>query len=253
MVYFIGAGAGDPGLLTIKGKKIIDSCDIIIYAGSLVNKDLFTDIKKGAKLISSASLTLEEVLEIIYTADKKGLHIARVHTGDPSMYSAIREQMVALEHKNIEYEVIPGVSSVFAGAAALKREFTLPGVTQTLILTRMEGRTPVPSSESIESLAKIQSSMAIFLSIANIEELSKRLMTSYEKNTPVAVVYKASWDDQKIIVSTLENIVSEVKKEEITKTAIVYVGRFLEDEFEMSKLYDKSFSHEFREAKDAWR
>ena len=253
MVYFIGAGAGDPELLTIKGKKTIDRCDVIIYAGSLVNKDLFSDIKSGAKLINSASLNLEEVLEIIYTADKSGFDIARVHTGDPSMYGAIREQMIALDREAIEYEVIPGVSSVFAGAAALKREFTLPGVSQTLILTRMEGRTPVPQAESIENLAKIKSSMAILLSIANIEKLSKKLMTSYEKDTPAAVVYKASWNDQKIIISTLENIAREVKKEVITKTAIVYVGRFLEDEFEMSRLYDKGFSHEFREANDAWR
>ena len=253
MVYFIGAGAGDPELLTIKGKKTIDRCDVIIYAGSLVNKDLFSDIKSGAKLINSASLNLEEVLEIIYTADKSGFDIARVHTGDPSMYGAIREQMIALDREAIEYEVIPGVSSVFAGAAALKREFTLPGVSQTLILTRMEGRTPVPQAESIENLAKIKSSMAILLSIANIEKLSKKLMTSYEKDTPAAVVYKASWNDQKIIISTLENIAREVKKEGITKTAIVYVGRFLEDEFEMSRLYDKGFSHEFREANDAWR
>ena len=253
MVYFIGAGAGDPELLTIKGKKTIDRCDVIIYAGSLVNKDLFSDIKSGAKLINSASLNLEEVLEIIYTADKRGFDIARVHTGDPSMYGAIREQMIALDREAIEYEVIPGVSSVFAGAAALKREFTLPGVSQTLILTRMEGRTPVPQAESIENLAKIKSSMAILLSIANIEKLSEKLMTSYEKDTPAAVVYKASWNDQKIIISTLENIAREVKKEGITKTAIVYVGRFLEDEFEMSRLYDKGFSHEFREANDAWR
>lgn len=253
MVYFIGAGAGDPELLTIKGKKTIDRCDVIIYAGSLVNKDLFSDIKSGAKLINSASLTLEEVVEIIYTADKSGFDIARVHTGDPSMYGAIREQMLTLDREAIEYEVIPGVSSVFAGAAALKREFTLPGVSQTLILTRMEGRTPVPQAESIENLAKIKSSMAILLSIANIEKLSEKLMTSYEKDTPAAVVYKASWNDQKIIISTLENIAREVKKEGITKTAIVYVGRFLEDEFEMSRLYDKGFSHEFREANDAWR
>ena len=148
---------------------------------------------------------------------------------------------------------MPGVSSVFAGAAALKREFTLPGVTQTMILTRMAGRTPVPESESIENLAKIQASMAIFLSIASIEELANKLMTSYPKDTPAAVVYKASWPDQKIIMSTLENIAGEVKNADINKTALVYVGRFLADEFELSKLYDRHFSHEFREAKDARR
>ena len=236
MLYFVGAGSGNPELLTIKGKRIIDNSDVIIYTGSLVNKELFTDIKTDAKLINSASLSLDDVLEIIINSSEKGLNIARVHTGDPAMY-----------------EVIPGVSSVFAGAAALKREFTLPGVTQTLILTRMAGRTPVPEAESIENLAKIQSSMAIFLSIAGIEELANKLMTSYPKDTPAAVVYKASWPDQKIIMSTLENIAKEVKSADINKTALVYVGRFLADEFELSKLYDKNFSHEFREAKDAWR
>lgn len=253
MLYFIGAGAGDPELLTVKGKKIIDSSDIIIYTGSLVNKELFTDIKEGAKLINSAPLNLDEVLEIIFDSNSKGLNIARVHTGDPSMYGAIREQMAALDKAGIEYEVIPGVSSVFAGAAAIKREFTLPGVTQTLILTRMAGRTPVPESEDIEKLAKIQASMAIFLSIASIDKLVKKLMTSYPKETPAAAVYKASWPEQKIIISTLENIADKVKEANINKTAIIYVGRFLADEFELSKLYDKQFSHEFREAKDAWR
>ena len=253
MLYFIGAGAGDPELLTIKGKRIIDNSDIIIYTGSLVNKDLFNDIKKSAELINSAYLNLDEVLKIIFESNENGLSIARVHTGDPSMYGAIREQMVALDMAGIEYEVIPGVSSVFAGAAALKREFTLPGITQTLILTRMSGRTPVPESESIENLAKIQASMAIFLSIASIDELTKKLMTSYSEDTPAAVVYKASWEDQKIIISTLKNIAKEVKEADINKTALVYVGRFLADEFELSKLYDKNFSHEFREAKNAWR
>ena len=253
MLYFIGAGAGDPELLTIKGKRIIDSSDVIIYTGSLVNKDLFNDIKKSAELINSAYLNLDEVLKIIFESNENGLSIARVHTGDPSMYGAIREQMVALDMAGIEYEVIPGVSSVFAGAAALKREFTLPGITQTLILTRLAGRTPVPESESIENLAKIQASMAIFLSIASIDELTKKLMTSYSEDTPAAVVYKASWEDQKIIISTLKNIAKEVKEADINKTALVYVGRFLADEFELSKLYDKNFSHEFREAKNAWR
>ena len=253
MLYFIGAGAGDPELLTVKGKKIIDSSDIIIYTGSLVNKELFTDIKEGAKLINSAPLNLDEVLEIIFDSNSKGLNIARVHTGDPSMYGAVREQMAALDKAGIEYEGIPGVSSVFAGAAAIKREFTLPGVTQTLILTRMAGRTPVPKSEDIENLAKIQASMAIFLSIASIDKLVKKLMTSYPKETPAAVVYKASWPEQKIIISTLENIADKVKEANINKTAIIYVGRFLADEFELSKLYDKRFGHEFREAKDAWR
>ena len=247
MIYFVGAGAGDPELLTIKGKRVIDNADIIVYAGSLVNKEIFSDAKPEAKIYNSASMTLEEVSDILVNAEKKGLKAVRVHTGDPSLYGAVREQFDILEKHNIQYEVIPGVSSFLAAAAALKKEYTLPDVSQTVILTRMEGRTPVPEPESIESLASHNATMVIFLSVKMTDELVKRLIVSYPSDTPAAVVYKASWKDQKIIRGTLENISEKVKNAGITKTALVIVGNFLGDEYELSKLYDRNFTHEFRQ------
>jgi len=247
MIYFVGAGAGDPELLTIKGKRVIDDADVIVYAGSLVNREIFNDTKPDARIYNSASMTLEEVAEVLVNAEKNGLKAVRVHTGDPSIYGAVREQFDILEKHNIQYEVIPGVSSFLAAAAALKKEYTLPDVSQTVILTRMEGRTPVPESESIESLASHHSTMVIFLSVKMTDELVKRLLTSYPSDTPAAVVYKASWKDQKIIRGTLENISEKVKNAGITKTALVIVGNFLGDEYELSKLYDRNFTHEFRQ------
>lgn len=248
MVWFIGAGSGDPELLTIKAKKIIDESDVIIYAGSLVNKEVLSSAKESAIIYNSASMNLDEVIAVMKDAHEKGLKIARVHTGDPSIYGAHREQMRELDKLGIEYKVVPGVSSFLAAAATLNLEYTLPGVSQTVILTRMEGRTPMPKGESIEELAVHQASMVIFLSISMIEELVKKLCTSYPKNTKVAVVHKASWEDEKRIVSTLENIAEEVKKAGIGKTALVIVGNALGDEFEVSRLYDKHFSHEYRKA-----
>ena len=245
-VYFVGAGPGDPELISIKGKRIIDEADVIIYAGSLVNKEVLRDAKKGAFIYNSASMNLDEVIEVTKNAVFSEKMVARVHTGDPSIYGAIREQMDRLDEYNIEYEVIPGISSFLATAAALKKEYTLPAVTQTLILTRMEGRTPVPDKERIEELAKHRATMIIFLSIGAIEELATRLKAGYEENTPVAVVYKASWEEQKIVRGNLNNIARLVKEAGISKTALVVVGDFLGDEYELSKLYDKNFSHEYR-------
>lgn len=245
-VYFVGAGPGDPELISIKGKRIIDEADVIIYAGSLVNKEVLRDAKKGAFIYNSASMNLDEVIEVTKNAVFSGKMVARVHTGDPSIYGAIREQMDRLDEYNIEYEVIPGISSFLATAAALKKEYTLPAVTQTLILTRMEGRTPVPDKERIEELAKHRATMIVFLSIGVIDELAARLKTGYEENTPVAVVYKASWQEQKIVRGNLNNIARLVKEAGISKTALVVVGDFLGDEYELSKLYDKNFSHEYR-------
>ena len=245
-VYFVGAGPGDSELISIKGKRIIDEADVIIYAGSLVNKEVLRDAKKGAFIYNSASMNLDEVIEVTKNAVFSGKMVARVHTGDPSIYGAIREQMDRLDEYNIEYEVIPGISSFLATAAALKKEYTLPAVTQTLILTRMEGRTPVPDKERIEELAKHRATMIIFLSIGAIEELAARLKAGYEENTPVAVVYKASWEEQKIVRGNLNNIARLVKEAGISKTALVVVGDFLGDEYELSKLYDKNFSHEYR-------
>lgn len=248
-VYFIGAGPGDPELITLKGSKKIAEADIIIYAGSLVNKEVIEKRKKEAKVYNSASMTLDEVIEVMEEGINEGKLIARVHTGDPSIYGAIREQMDILEEKGIEYEVIPGVSSFVAAAAAIKKEFTLPSVSQTVILTRMEGRTPVPEKESIEELAKHRATMCLFLSVHMIQKLVDRLLTSYPLNTPIAVIQKASWKDQKIVMGTLEDIAVKVKDAGITKTAQILVGDFLGDEYELSKLYDKSFSHEYRKAK----
>ncbi|MCX7746402.1 MAG: precorrin-4 C(11)-methyltransferase [Clostridia bacterium] len=246
MVYFIGAGPGDPDLITVKGKKILNEADVIIYAGSLVNPALLLNKKDGAEVFNSAQMTLEEVLEVMTASVKKRKMVARLHTGDPSIYGAIREQMDGLDKKGISYEVIPGVSSFFAAAAALKKEFTLPGVSQTVILTRMEGRTPVPHKEDIEALASHNATMVIFLSVQEIEMLSEKLARKYPVDTPVAVVYKASWPEQKIIRGNLNNIADRVRGEGIRKTALVIVGNFLGDEYELSRLYDKNFSHEYR-------
>lgn len=250
MIYFIGAGPGDPELLTIKGKKLIDQADVIIYAGSLVNKKVLSGAKEGAKIYNSASMTLEEVLEVMKDAHERGWDVARVHTGDPAIFGAHREQMDALDKMGIPHKVIPGVSSFLAVSAALQKEYTLPGVSQTVILTRMEGRTPVPPKEKLQDLAKHNSTMVIFLSVGMIEQLSEILSKEYRKDTPVAVVYKASWEDQKIVIGTLETIAKKVKEAGITKTALTVVGDFLGDEYELSKLYDKTFSHEFRSAKE---
>lgn len=246
MVHFIGAGPGDPELLTIKGKRLIDSADVIIYAGSLVNEKVLADCKEGAQVYNSAYMTLPEVIGVMKEAEAKGQSVARVHTGDPSIYGAIREQMDALDELGISYEVIPGVSSFLAAAASMKKEYTLPGVSQTVILSRLEGRTPVPEKEKILSLAKHHATMIIFLSVGKIEVLVQLMSESYEKDTPVAVVYKASWPEETIIYGTLETIADKVKASGITKTALVVVGDFLGDKYELSKLYDQNFETEYR-------
>ena len=246
MVSFIGAGPGDPELLTIKGKRLIDSADIIIYAGSLVNPQVLSDAKEGAVIYNSAGMNLEEVLAVMKDGEEKGLKVVRVHTGDPAVYGAHREQMDALERMGIAYEVIPGVSSFLAAAAVLKKEYTLPGVSQTVILTRMEGRTPMPEGEKLLDLARHQATMIIFLSVGMIEELASTLRQAYREDTPAAVVYKATWEDQKIVRGTLRDIADKVKAAGICKTALTVVGDFLGDDYELSKLYDKTFTHEFR-------
>ncbi|MDD6827378.1 MAG: precorrin-4 C(11)-methyltransferase [Oscillospiraceae bacterium] len=247
MVYFVGAGAGDPELLTIKGKRLIDNADVVIYAGSLVNPEVLKDVKKDCAVYDSAGMNLEEVIEVMKEAEAEGKTTVRVHTGDSSIYGAIREQLDALDKLNIEHEVVPGVSSFLAAAATMQKEYTLPDVTQTVILTRMEGRTPVPERESIEELAKHRATMVLFLSVGMIDELVVKLKTSYPETTPVAVVYKASWPDQKIIYGTLSDIAAKVKEAGIKKTALVTVGDFLGNEYELSKLYDKTFTHEYRQ------
>ena len=245
-VYFIGAGPGDPELITLKGKKIINSADKIIYAGSLVNPEVISERKESSVVYDSAGMSLNDVISVIKESNSADI-IARVHTGDPSIYGAIREQIEILKEEGIEYEVIPGVSSFTASAAALGMEFTLPGVTQTVICTRMSGRTEVPEKESLEKLASHKASMAIFLSVHMIEGVVESLLKGgYEKATPVAIVKKATWKDQKIIVGTLSDIVEKLKGEDISRMAQILVGDFLGNKFELSKLYDEKFSHGYR-------
>lgn len=245
-IKFIGAGPGDPELITIKGQKAIREADVIIYAGSLVPEAVIDDRKPGAKVYNSASMNLEEIVHVIKEAHSKDKKIARVHTGDPSIYGSIREQTEELDKLNIAYEVIPGVSSFVASAAALRKEFTVPGIAQTVICTRMEGRTPVPELEHIEKLAAHKTSMSIFLSVHMIDRLAEKLLAHYPPTTPVAVVQRASWPDQKIVRCSLSDMACRVKTENITKTAMILIGDFLGDSYENSLLYNKHFTHEYR-------
>ena len=251
MISFIGAGPGDPELLTIKGKRLIDSADVIIYAGSLVNPEVLSGHKDGAKIYNSALMDLDEVIAVMKEAEDAGKKCVRVHTGDPAIYGAHREQMVRLDELGIGYEVIPGVSSFLATAAVLEKEYTLPGKSQTVILTRMEGRTPMPEGEKLTDLARHHASMVIFLSIGFMDEMVQQLEAGgYAPETPVAVVYKATWPDQKILRGTLADIAQKVRDAGIKKTALTVVGDFLGDEHDLSKLYDKHFTTEFRQAKE---
>ncbi|MDR1690228.1 MAG: precorrin-4 C(11)-methyltransferase [Candidatus Methanoplasma sp.] len=247
MIHIIGAGPGDPELITVKGRRLIDDADVIIYAGSLVNPDVLKGSKPSAVIHDSAYMNLDEVIDVIKESTDKGLKVVRVHTGDPAIYGAIREQMDRLDELGIEYEVIPGVSSFLATAAVLKKEYTLPDVSQTVIITRMEGRTPVPPKEKLVDLARHNSTMAIFLSIGFIEEMCSTLIEGgYKPTTPVAVVYKATWPDQKILIGDLTTIAKKVKDENIEKTALTVVGDFLGNEYSLSKLYDKYFTTGYR-------
>ncbi len=249
-VHFIGAGPGDPELITVKGRRLIEEADVIIYAGSLVNAKVLAGAKAGAEIYNSAGMTLPEVIAVMEAGVRAGKRVVRVHTGDPSIYGAHREQMEELARRGIPFDVVPGVSSFLAAAAALKREYTLPDVSQTVILTRMEGRTAVPEREQIEALAAHQATMVIFLSVGQIEELCARLTAGgYAADTPAAVVYKASWEDEMTVEGTLQDIAGKVRAVGIRRTALVLVGRFLGDEFSLSKLYDENFSHGYRQAK----
>jgi len=249
MVYFVGAGPGAADLITVRGYKLLAEADVIIYAGSLVNPELLEIAKKDCVIYDSASMTLEEVFAVMKEAEEAGKRTVRLHTGDPSMFGAIREQMDLLDHCGIPYEVVPGVSSLFGAAAALKAEFTLPGVSQTVIVTRMAGRTPVPDKEEISLLASHQATMAIFLSAGLLEPLRERLLAGgYRKDTPAAIVYKATWPDEKVIHGAVDNLPQMAAENGITKTALIIVGDFLGDRYDRSKLYDPAFVHGFREA-----
>lgn len=249
MIYFIGAGPGATDLITVRGMRLLQKAELVIYAGSLVNPELLELCPAGCEILNSASMTLEEVIAAL-KAHRNGETVIRLHTGDPAFYGAIREQMDLLDREGIAYEVVPGVSSLNAAAAVLNKELTLPGVSQTVIISRMAGRTPVPEKEGPRKLASHEASMAWFLSAGMLEELCGELMAGgCAPETPAAVVYRATWPDQEIIRGTLADIPQ--KAAHIRKTALVLVGGFLADEYERSRLYDPSFSHEYRKAAEA--
>lgn len=247
MVYFVGAGPGAVDLITVRGAELLKKADVIIYAGSLVNPELLNYAKKECIIYNSASMTLEEVINVMEESYKNNKMVVRLHTGDMSIYGAVREQSDILKSKNIPFESVPGVSSFLGAAASLNAEYTLPAVSQTVILTRMAGRTGVPEKEDIKLLASHKASMVIFLSSSMLGKLSEELISGgYSKDTPCAIVYKATWEDEIKVVTTLESLEKAGKENNISKTALVLVGDFLGDIYDRSKLYDGTFSHEFR-------
>ncbi len=251
MVHFVGAGCGAADLITLRGMRLIGEADVVIYAGSLVNPELLGYAGDDCKIFNSAEMTLDEVVETMKNAEKQGETTVRLHTGDPSIYGAIREQMDRLDALGISYDVTPGVSSFCGAAAALRTEYTLPDISQTVILTRMAGRTSVPEKESIESLAVHNATMVIFLSTGMLTELSERLITGgYSPDTPAAIVYKATWKDEKICRCKVSELAETAEKNGIKKTALIAVGGFLGDDYLLSKLYDPTFETEFRKASE---
>lgn len=249
MINFVGAGSGAVDLITVRGQKLLQEADVIIYAGSLVNPELLSVKKEGCKVYNSAYMTLEEVIEVMETAEKEGLMTVRLHTGDPSLYGAIREQMDILDEKNIKYAVCPGVSSFCGAAAALQAEYTLPDVSQSVVITRMAGRTPVPEQEEIAKWAAHGATMVIFLSTGLLEDLEKELVKGgYSEDTPAAIVYKATWPDEKVMKCTVSTLAQKAKENNISKTALIVVGRVLSAAYRRSDLYNPAFTTEFRKA-----
>lgn len=250
MIHFIGAGPGAPDLITLRGAELLKQADVVIYAGSLVNPALLDMTKEGCAIHNSAKMTLEEVLEVMTQAEAQGLDTVRLHTGDPCIYGAIREQMDALDKLGLPYDDTPGVSSFCGAAAALNAEYTLPGVSQTVIISRMAGRTPVPEREGIADLARHGASMALFLSAGMLADLQAELLKgAYTPDTPAALVYKATWPEQKTVRCTLGTLAQAGADNGISKTALVLVGSFLDTDYERSKLYDPTFTTEFREGR----
>lgn len=248
MVHFVGAGSGAADLITVRGKTLLEKADILIYAGSLVNPELLQYAKADCQIYNSAKMTLEQVLEVMMEGAEEGKDIVRLHTGDPCLYGAIREQMDILDEAGIPYDYCPGVSSFCGAASALNLEYTLPAISQSVIITRMEGRTPVPEKESIQSLAAHQATMVIFLSTGMLKELSRRLIEGgYSKDTPAAIVYKATWEDEKTFLCTVGTLAETAEKNQITKTALMIIGDVVgAKNYQRSKLYDPTFTTEFR-------
>ncbi len=253
-VYFVGAGPGAADLITVRGMRIIEDADVIIYAGSLVNPRILDYAKAGAEIHNSAYMTLEEVLDVMRKAADSGRTVCRLHTGDPSLYGAVREQMDALDEMGITYESCPGVSAAFGAAAAMDLEYTLPGISQSLVITRMAGRTGVPDGESIESWAAHGATMAIYLSTGMLEELAQRLIAGgYSPETPAAIAYKATWPEEEYHCCTVASLAETAAAHNITKTALILVGGVIGGTgYDKSRLYDSTFSTEFRKASESF-
>lgn len=246
-VHFVGAGPGDKELITLKGYNLLKNADVVIYAGSLVNPELLDYCKEGCEIHNSAHMDLQEIIDVMKNGIQNNKCVVRLQTGDFSIYGSIREQVEDLNKLGIDYDCTPGVSSFLGAASSLGVEYTVPEISQSVIITRMEGRTPVPKKESIESFAAHQSSMVIFLSVQEIEKVVDKLIEGgYPENTPVSVIYKATWTDEKVVKGILSDIAAKVRKNNINKTALIMVGRFLGEEYNNSKLYDKDFKHEYR-------
>ena len=251
MVSFVGAGPGAADLITVRGMHLLEKADVVIYAGSLVNPELLNYCKKDCEIYNSAVMTLEEVIAVMEEAETRKLFTVRLHTGEPSIYGAVREQMDILEKKGISYESCPGVSACFGAAASLNLEYTLPDVSQSLIITRMEGKTKVPEKESIESFAAHQASMAVHLSTGMLKQLSERLIAGgYQKDTPAAIVYKATWPEEQAYVCTVGQLEETAKAHHITKTALIIVGNIVAHQnYQKSRLYAPDFETEYRKIK----
>ena len=248
-VIFVGAGPGDPELLTLKAARLLQNCKCCVYAGSLVSPEVVALMPAGAEKFDSAAMTLAETTEVCRNAQERGIDVIRLHTGDPSIYGAIREQMIELDKLGIDYEVVPGVSSFQAAAAALKTELTAPEVSQAIVLTRTAGRTPMPEGQELERMAQTRATLCIFLSVQNMADVAQSLAAHYGADCPIAVVYRASWPDQIIVQGTLSDIAGKVSAAGIGKTAMIVVGRALERQGAVSRLYSGDFTHGYRKAK----
>ena len=246
-VHFIGAGPGDPELITVKGQRLIRECPLVLYAGSLVPKDVILAANPAAEIVNTADLSLDQIIARIRAAHARGLDVARVHTGDPSLYGAIGEQIRELEKLGIPYQVVPGVTAAFAGAAMLRRELTLPGISQTIILTRHAGRTPMPEGESLPELARHRATMAIYLSVDKLREIVAELIPHYGADCPAAVLHRVSWPDQDGVVGTLADIAAKVEAKGFTRTALILVGRVIQPEgFPASYLHSPEHAAAYR-------
>ena len=250
MIHIVGAGPGAPDLITVRGARLLGAADVVIYAGSLVNPELLELCKEDCEVYDSAGMTLEEVLEVMCACEARGKTCVRLHTGDPSLYGAIREQMDALDERGVAYDVVPGVSSLCGAAAALRAEYTLPGVSQSLIVTRMEGRTSVPERERLRELAAHGATMVLFLSTGLLEEAQQELLAGgYAADTPAAIVYKASWPDEAVYRCSVGTLAATAREHGVMRTALIVVGDVLEGTYERSKLYDPQFAHGYRLAR----